>query len=108
MFLQSLVALPDVAKDLIVALVGLAVVFGINLIPSSLQWLKDYLGQYKDAVVVYVSGLIIVWINAELALIPAQFEDLAYALIQVLVVLAVTLGVPFLSFKFAQRKGFIR
>lgn len=103
-FALTLVVLPDVVKGALVALVGFLFAFILQQVALYWPWLASYLGPYKDQVVTGVSAALIAWIETQLNLFPA-YEPLINGALAFLVIVIMFFGLPFLTFKYLQRRG---
>lgn len=101
---QSLVVLPDAAKTVIFVLLSLGATLLLNQLALIVPWLASFLDQYKDVVVTTLAAAIIAWIEAQLNLLP-QYEEVINAGLQFLAVVITVFVLPFLTFKWMQRKG---
>ncbi len=108
MFLvQTLVVLPDPVKAAIFALVAFVVAFVINQVALYWPWLANYLGPYKDQAIMAISAFLVAWLEAQANLFP-QYEVPINAFLAFLAILITFFGLPFLTFKYLQRKGLKR
>ena len=103
-FVQSLVSLPPELQAAIGAVVAFVVAFALNQIALLWPWLADYLGPYKDQAIAALSAAIVAWITTQLNGLPT-YEPVITAALQFIVVLIGFFGLPFLTFKYLQRKG---
>ena len=100
----TVVILPNVLKGVVVLGVTVAATALFNLLVLKAPWLADFLGPYKDQAVAVVAGAIIAFVEAQLNLFP-QYEVLINGALAFLVIVVGFFGIPYLAFKFAQRKG---
>ena len=98
---QSFVQLPAELQALIGVLVTFVISFLLVQIANVLPWLSDYLGQYKNEIIVWLTGLVVSIIQGWLNLIPAQWEPVAVLVGQLIVAVFAVLG----FFKFLANRG---
>ena len=94
-------------QELVVFLLTAAVSFVILQLVNTpaLKWLGDYLGQYKVGIVTWLSGLVFQLLQNALNQIPAQYDNVALLVMQLIVEVAIALGV-FAFWRRAQARGF--
>jgi hypothetical protein len=98
--------LPIEIQAAIAALVVWAVSAVFNWIVLQFPFLAAFLGPYKDQFIVAATAALVGWAEIGLGLIPAAYDPIVAAALQVLVALLVVFGLPFIGFKAAQRKSY--
>ena len=101
----TLVALDPAIQAFIVAVITFAVTWALVQIALRWPFLASYLGPYRDQVITGVSAYIVAWVTNELNLIPVQYTDLINAVQSVIVAVLALVVLPFVTFKYFQRKG---
>jgi uncharacterized membrane protein len=91
-FLQTLVTLPAPLHAAILAGVTLAFGFVLVQVARLSPALARFLGQYIEEVSILVAGSIVTWINSYLAQIPANWEGVGFAVLQLVVAVLAALG----------------
>jgi uncharacterized protein YacL len=98
---QAFVQFPPELQALIGVLVTFVISFLLVQIANVIPWLSEYLGQYKQQIIVWLTGLIVSLIQGWLNLIPAQWEPVAILVGQLIVAVFAVLG----FFKFLANRG---
>lgn len=99
--LQSLVQLPAELQALIGVLVTFVVSFLLVQLASAWPWLAGQLGQYKQEIIVWATGVIVALLQGWLNLIPVEWEPVAVLALQLIVAVFAVLG----FFKFLANRG---
>ena len=68
-------------------------------------WLADYLGQYKNGIIVWLTGVIVQLVNAGLAQIPATWDEVLRIAMQLIAAVIAAL-VAFAAWKRAKIRGY--
>ena len=96
--LQGFVEVSPALQDLILFGITALVSFVFLQLANAVPWLAEYLGQYKNAIVVWLVGLIVQLLNAGLQQIPATW-DAVVSLVMQLIVTVVGILLAFAGWK---------
>jgi len=102
--LQGFVEVSPALQNLILLGVTALVSFLLLQIAAALPWLADYLGQYKDGIIVWIVGLLVQLLNAQLQKIPATWDEVVSLVMQLIVTVAAVL-LAFLGWKKIKAPG---
>jgi uncharacterized protein YacL len=99
--IQALVQLPAELQALIGVLVTFVVSFLLVQLANAWPWLAAQLGQYKNEIIVWATGVIVSLIQGWLNLVPVEWEPVAVLILQLIVAVFAVLG----FFRFLAKRG---
>jgi hypothetical protein len=102
--IQGFVELDPALQNWISIGVTALVSFLILQLVAYVPWLAEYLGQYKNGIVVWLTGIVIQLINAGLAQIPATWDEVLRIAMQLIAAVIAAL-VAFFLWKRAKLRG---
>ncbi len=88
------VTLPDKLQLAITLGVVFVVGYIFSWLITKFPWLADFIGQYKDTVAFGLAAALVAWVQQLLNTIPAQYDEIVSAVLNLVVVLLVFFGVP--------------
>lgn len=104
-FLGFLVQLDPRLQELIALGVTVVVSFLFLQIANVLPWLAEYLGQYKTGIVVWLTGVVVQLVQAQLDRIPESWDSIV-ALVMQLIIEVIMVLVGFALYRRAKIKGY--
>ncbi len=105
-FVQLYVQLDPRLREFVALTVTVVVSYLLLQLAKLVPALADYLGQYKVAIITWLTGVAVQLIQLELNKIPATWDEVAFAAMKLLVEVIIALGI-FAGIRKAKVKGYL-
>ena len=90
--METFVTLPQPLQVAITALIVFVVGWVFTQIGKAIPWLAGVLGQYVDEVSIAVAGMVVLYVQNLLNMIPAQYDNIVSLILELIIAVLASLG----------------